>query len=339
MNIKYLITLFAILLLFGCQKEDSQVIATSPGNLKKSSPLYGLLERATQSPTALDNIIDNCSCFKVQFPYNIIVNNQSFLMNDDSDYVTVQAAMNAFSNDDDIVHIIFPVTIQYKNFNTKSIESASELQDEVADCEEEDFPEIACVQLNYPIRLNVYDAITFQPATFTFTSDTDLYRFINELPTSTIVALQYPISVVNPNGQNVVVSSNKEFENILEDAIDDCPINTNGNLDFTTVLTSGNWKITYFFKDQNVTSLYTGYIFSFFTNGNRIEVTGTSNANGTWATYLDSGVRKLDIHIDGNALEDLNEDWRVIEYNTTTIRLKDVSGGNGDTDYLYFTKM
>jgi hypothetical protein len=35
---------------------------------------------------------------------------------------------------------------------------------------------------------------------------------------------------------------------------------------------------------------------------------------------------------------ELSDDWEIIEKSTTVIKLKDVSGGNGGTDYLTFTK-
>nr|WP_315147929.1 hypothetical protein [uncultured Flavobacterium sp.] len=35
---------------------------------------------------------------------------------------------------------------------------------------------------------------------------------------------------------------------------------------------------------------------------------------------------------------ELTDDWEIIERTSTVIKLKDVSGGNGGTDYLTFTK-
>ena len=53
---------------------------------------------------------------------------------------------------------------------------------------------------------------------------------------------------------------------------------------------------------------------------------------------MDSGEEKLEFSFDGITLDELEDDWEVIEYTATQIRLKDVSGGNGGTDYLYLTK-
>ena len=36
--------------------------------------------------------------------------------------------------------------------------------------------------------------------------------------------------------------------------------------------------------------------------------------------------------------EELTDDWEITEKSATVIKLRDVSGGNGGTDYLTFTK-
>ena len=39
-----------------------------------------------------------------------------------------------------------------------------------------------------------------------------------------------------------------------------------------------------------------------------------------------------------HVLDELKEDWRIAEYTTTNIRLKNESSSGGETEYLYFTK-
>ena len=53
---------------------------------------------------------------------------------------------------------------------------------------------------------------------------------------------------------------------------------------------------------------------------------------------MDSGDEKVAFSFDGITLDELEDDWEVIEFTSTQIRLKDVSGGDGTTDYLYLTK-
>lgn len=45
----------------------------------------------------------------------------------------------------------------------------------------------------------------------------------------------------------------------------------------------------------------------------------------------------LNFNTNGN-FKELNDDWEIVSQSSTKIELTDVSGGNGGTDYLTFTK-
>jgi hypothetical protein len=171
-------------------------------------------------------------------------------------------------------------------------------------------------------------------------SNSQFFNFIDNLSSSVIAAIVYPISVTDSNGNNVVVNNNSQLETLIDDSIDDCNSGSGGgsNPSFSSILTSGTWRITYFYDDGDETSSFTGYNFTFNANWTSIAIKNATSINGTWTTYLDSGNTKLDLSFDGDTLDEIEDDWRVTEYSATEIRLKDVSGGNGGTDYLYFTK-
>ena len=80
---------------------------------------------------------------------------------------------------------------------------------------------------------------------------------------------------------------------------------------------------------------------------NQKQITNIST-DGTWvvSSYIDDGddddnLDDLDFNINfnvSNKLDDLSDDWDIISYSDTEIKLIDVSGGNGGTDYLTLTK-
>lgn len=331
---------------WSCQKEELEIIDSgNQQTLTSVSPLTGLVSRVAQNSTTKDNVLDNTSCFKVQLPVTVIVNGQNIIIDDESDYTTVQGAIDAFSNDDDLVNFIYPITIQYQNFQTKIISNKDQLDDALDDCgEEEGFHEIDCVNFVYPITINVYNSGSQTPEVLTFTSNSSLFNFLDNLESDDLIAIKYPISVVDSNSQTVIINNNSQLENFIEDSIDDCNDNSGsggGSSDptFTSILTSGTWQITYYYDDIDDTSNFSGYTFTFNSNGTVIVQKGSIVINGNWASFLDSnGIRKLDLNFDGEVLDDIEEDWKLIEFNTTNIRLKDVSGGDGSTSYLYFTK-
>lgn len=118
---------------------------------------------------------------------------------------------------------------------------------------------------------------------------------------------------------------------------EDNPINSSSNI--KEILTSGTWRITYFFDDKDETAHFTGFNFTFLTNGTVTASNGSSNVNGTWNTGTDDSSNKLYLTFVSNAtFEELNEDWHVIEKGGNKIRLEHISGGSGGTDYLTFEK-
>ena len=113
---------------------------------------------------------------------------------------------------------------------------------------------------------------------------------------------------------------------------------------------SGTWKITSFVDSgQDETNDFTGYNFTFEANGTLTAVNPSNTMTGTWSVTNDSNSNSdssnddIDFNIffpvpDTNNFEDLNDDWDIVSYTSTTISLIDISGGNGGTDTLVFQK-
>ena len=114
----------------------------------------------------------------------------------------------------------------------------------------------------------------------------------------------------------------------------------------SSTVESGDWSITRF-EDSGVDELYhfTGYTFTFGTNGT-ITAAGVFQYTGTWSVTDDSSNDDspdddLDFNINfnlTNEFEELNDDWDIVSNSANKIELKDVSGGDGSTDYLTFEK-
>jgi hypothetical protein len=333
---------FMLISIIGCQKEEETIIQDDTQTFTSSSALSGLLLRTSQFPTAFDNVLDSSSCFSVQLPVTVIVNNQQIVVSNQLDYQLVQNAINQFSNDDDIVNFVYPITIVYQNFQTQILQNSNDLDDVLDECDEDDgFDEIDCININYPIVLNIYDSNNQVANTITITSNSMLFNFLSNTNSSTLLAVVFPISVTNSNGQNVVINNNAELENFIEDSISDCDDDSNGgsnNTTLTQIFTSGTWYISYFFDDVDETNYFNGYNFTFNSNGSSLAIKNSNTISGTWNIYNDSGAEKIELSFDGLLLDEIEEDWRIIEYTPTLIKLKHVSGGNGGIDYLTFTK-
>ncbi|MCA6421824.1 MAG: hypothetical protein IM568_03265 [Flavobacterium sp.] len=126
--------------------------------------------------------------------------------------------------------------------------------------------------------------------------------------------------------------------------------NSSSSTDPTSVITivsQGTWRITsYVDSGTNETSHFTGYNFTFGASSLLTATNGTNTYPGTWSvvtdtTNDDNPSSNLDFNIAFASpvdFADLTDDWDVVSYTATTISLIDVSGGNGGTDTLVFTK-
>ena len=110
------ILIISILFFGSCQKEEETVVQDTTQSFERSAPIAGLLIRTSQNPTSLDNVLDSSSCFSVQLPVTVIVNGNQITVADASDYQLVQDAIDAYSNDDDLVNFVYPITIRFQNF-------------------------------------------------------------------------------------------------------------------------------------------------------------------------------------------------------------------------------
>lgn len=117
--------------------------------------------------------------------------------------------------------------------------------------------------------------------------------------------------------------------------------------EIVNVAQSGTWRITSFVDSGNdETNHFTGYNFTFGDNSVLTATNGNNTLTGTWSVTNSSSSSSSsgpDFNIffpvpDSSPFEDLNDDWDIVNTNSNTISLIDVSGGNGGTDTLVFQK-
>lgn len=116
-----------------------------------------------------------------------------------------------------------------------------------------------------------------------------------------------------------------------------------GNIDDTALvnaLTSGDWYVTYFFDDTDETSDFADYVFNFASDNTVTATDMSGTTNGSWSTTSGDDT-ELGLNLNfgtGIPLDELADDWDVLEVTNDIIRLKDVSGGDGSEDFLTFER-
>jgi hypothetical protein len=112
--------------------------------------------------------------------------------------------------------------------------------------------------------------------------------------------------------------------------------------ELNSTLTSGTWKVTLYKEDDDdQTSNFTGYNFTFGAADVLTAVNGDNTYTGFWSADDDDSSDDVDLDIAFTApanFAELSEDWDVLERSNTKVRLKHTSGGDGSTDYLTFEK-
>ena len=105
----------------------------------------------------------------------------------------------------------------------------------------------------------------------------------------------------------------------------------------TSVLTKGSWRVSYYHEsNDDHSSDFSGYVFTFSSNGTLTAVRDGSLNRGTWRN--DDDGREFHISIAGNdALDELERGWSVISSGNSEIDLRD-DGGDHDKE-LHFTKI
>ena len=117
----------------------------------------------------------------------------------------------------------------------------------------------------------------------------------------------------------------------------------NGGVDdsaLVAALTTGDWYVTYFFDDTDETSDFADFTFNFNNDGTATATDMSGPTNGNWSTGSGDET-DLELNLNFGAtmpLDEIAEDWDVLEYSNDIIRLKDLSGGDGSTDFLTFER-
>lgn len=137
---------------------------------------------------------------------------------------------------------------------------------------------------------------------------------------------------------NVVITSCRQDDD------DNSQVNTVSAV--TNIATSGTWKISqYNDSGTDKTAQFNGYNFVFGGNGVLTANNGTNTVTGNWSVTdsnsNDDSPSDLDFNIVFGSpanFAELSDDWDIASKSNTVISLIDVSGGNGGTDVLTFTK-
>ena len=349
-SILYLFFLFTLLgsVLSGCQ-EGLEEITQPPSDkvIVANSVVSNLIQRVALNDGSFDNILDNSSCTSLILPVTVTVNGQTIKIDTPDDLKTVERILDEFENDDDTLRIIFPVTVTLADYTKLIINNEKELENSNKQCTEGGFDEdIECVDFKYPLIFSVYDSKNQLSDVITINDDPELYSFFDTQEEGDLVGFKFPITVILFDGEEIIINNNDQLKGMIENASDDCDEDDDNDHNdddaddaaLINVLLARDWEITYFFKGTDKTKAFADFVFTFLGDRTVSATDRVSLVEGTWQSYGDEGFLELEFDFEEAPFNDLQEDWELVEFTDSLIKLKNVSEKDGSVSTLFFKK-
>ena len=330
-------TFYASLLIIGltftsCQEEfeplpeeglEQEAIAANSTTAK-------LIENTTSNDGSFDNIVDESSCFNIKFPYAVKVNGFELTINSHEDLDAIEEIFDALEEDEDILDIIFPITISLADYAEITLDGIEDLRELAQECKEDgDDDDIECIDFVYPITVYTFDINNEETGNVSVEGDKDLRRFFAGLDDNDLISLNFPITLKLYDGSTMVVDSNAALANAIENAKEMCDEdddNDHNDDDFTqerleNYLVECPWLIHEVKRDNQLqTDQYIDYVMNFKDDGT-VKVVDREGymLNGTWSTRV-SEYRVL-LKLEFDELVDFTLEWYVYEVGEGKIKL------------------
>ncbi len=292
-----ILTFFALIALTSCQNEVTEV--SQPDQEKviaPNSPLASLMRSTSINDGTVDDIMDSADCMSVNLPVTIIVNSITVTINTHEDLELIREIFEEFSDDEDELEFVFPITIVLSDHTEIVIENAEELENFVSECSGSDDDDvIECVDFVYPISFSIYNTSFQVIETVEVENDEELHDFLDRIEDAEeaiLASLNFPVTMKYSSGETVEVNSNEELEAVINEADDMCDDDDYDDCEIEDVdeyLMECYWNIHYYNEDDN----FRPFNLFFKEDGalKIINASGTSVITGNWNTSeTDEGV-------------------------------------------------
>ncbi|WP_289061663.1 hypothetical protein [uncultured Zobellia sp.] len=324
--------LLALLMaLTACQDEEPfEESIDAEKTLTVDSATLELLKEAVSNDGSYDNIVDGASCFDIQFPYTVVVNNERLTIDSMEGLQVLEEFLDALEDFNSTMDIVFPVTVTMADYTEVTVGSREDLEKLVTQCVEGGADaDIECVDLVYPATVFTYNPDFQQTASVTVAHDAELRRFFAGLEDTDLVSFDYPVTLIYLDGTEVVVNSNTEISSILEQAKKACDEDDDNDYnddDFTksqidNVLIDCPWNLIQVqTKAENQSEQYNSYALSFMEDG---KVTAYDKygygIDGDWSTFVEE--YRVVVKINFEANDYFTNTWKVYEIKEGKIKM------------------
>lgn len=331
-NYAMYVSLLAIAFSFtACQDEFEEInTGEEPQAITASSATADLIQRTSSNDGSGDNIVDGTSCFEINFPYTVEVNGIELTIDSEEDIDQVEEIFDSIDDDENLLDIIFPITVTAGDFSEITINGLEDLRDLAADCKEggED-DDIECIDFVYPMTMFTFNVNLEQTSSVEVTSDRELRLFFKDLGDDSLVSFDFPVTLQLYDETTIVVESNQELAIAIENAKDTCDEDDDDDYndddfnedDFKEELVECVWFVTDMIRnDVDQTPQYVNYILNFKEDGTVVTgFRGATTVEGTWTSTVGDDGAKLTIDFESST--DFNLEWTVYDLGDDQIKL------------------
>lgn len=331
-NYAVYVSLLAIAFSFtACQDEFEEInTGEEPQAITASSATADLIQRTSSNDGSGDNIVDGTSCFEINFPYTVEVNGIELTIDTEEDIDQVEEIFDSIDDDENLLDIIFPITVTAGDFTEITINGLEDLRELAADCKEggED-DDIECIDFVYPMTMFTFNVNLEQTSSVEVTSDRELRLFFKDLGDDSLVSFDFPVTLQLYDETTIVVESNQELAIAIENAKDTCDEDDDDDYndddfnedDFKEELVECVWFVTDMIRnDVDQTPQYVNYILNFKEDGTVVTgFRGATTVEGTWTSTVGDDGAKLTIDFESST--DFNLEWTVYDLGDDQIKL------------------
>jgi len=331
-NYAMYVSLLAIAFSFtACQDEFEEInTGEEPQAITASSATADLIQRTSSNDGSADNIVDGTSCFEINFPYTVEVNGIELTIDSEEDIDQVEEIFDSIDDDENLLDIIFPITVTAVDFTEITINGLEDLRDLAADCKEggED-DDIECIDFVYPMTMFTFNVDLEQTSSVEVTSDRELRLFFKDLGDDSLVSFDFPVTLQLYDETTIVVESNQELAIAIENAKDTCDEDDDDDYndddfdedEFKEELVECVWFVTDMIRnDVDQTPQYVNYILNFKEDGTVVTgFRGATTVEGTWTSTVGDDGAKLTIDFESST--DFNLEWTVYDLGDDQIKL------------------
>ena len=330
-NVMRVVLMVSVIGLYSCQEEYEDVGGSDEEQtIAAQSDIAGLIKQTSSQDGSFDNIVDEASCFAVEFPYTVNANGVEISINSKSDLEKIENLLDASTNVNNILEIVFPITITYADYSQITVEDKGELMVRARECiEGGGDDDIECIDFVYPITLFTFVIDAQQSSEIQVETDFDMYRVFSELEDNRLVSFQYPITLTKHDGTEVVIENNADLMATLEmeknqcDEDDDNDYNDDdfSEAELDEYLMTCPLQVKQVIRDQmDNTEQYLEHLMVFREDGSVVFSTYTADViTGTWNTSISNGAVNLRLEFEN--FTDFTSYWQVYKLEENLIKL------------------